>query len=32
MLAELLRRKRNGQIDGREQELEAARVILAEDA
>ena len=32
VLAELLRRKRNGQIDGREQELEAARVILAEDA
>ena len=31
VLAELLRRKRNGQIDGREQELEAARVILAED-
>jgi tRNA nucleotidyltransferase (CCA-adding enzyme) len=32
MLAELLRRKRNGLIDGRDQELAAARLILTEDS
>ena len=32
VLAELLRRKRNGLIDGRDQELAAARLMLAEDS
>ncbi|HEY5629137.1 MAG TPA: hypothetical protein VIR16_06470, partial [Candidatus Limnocylindrales bacterium] len=32
MLAELLRRRRNGELGGREQQLEAARELLAEVA
>ena len=32
LLAELLRRRRNGELDGREEQLEAARELLAEVA
>ncbi len=32
LLAELLRRKRNGEIDGRAQELDTARRLIAEDS